>query len=382
MDEATAAGSANPAEMFNFESALECNFDIDQLTADETSHAHSQPYSHGHQSSLTNPEEFVNDVLLLKKSNNNLLSKTTNSMHQSHSTPQSSFVSDHGQDQELIELFEYTRNFNIANEVNNAAVSVSNTSLDMVNDNTAMTCLSNGGNACQSSSSSGVSSASSSPTGDEPNHPLKHYDASAKSKQLDLTVQGHCINKPKWWLDTINANLFVDSHPTTVCATGEANNSDLLRFSPCTRHQHLHEEVDGDECDSSSFFASSSRTSITVSCKSPTIQSSNRQQPIVLEKSATESARSTAQLLPQIEPTNKTSEEEKKEEKKSEFKNLLHVQIQNRNSNSESSVNSASNKLNAIRILKLLSPLNGYKIERKRIYTHQKKLNPIIHKKN
>jgi hypothetical protein len=278
-------------DVFGFEeAALECNFDIDQLTeaAEQINHQHHLPsfstsgglnnhFNHTiqqnnnsivHQQQNTSgknkiiysslillvinlsivcfkkgstsnatTDEFVNDYL--KKSTQNML-KLPNSNDSyfvsghSDSMPQQQQSSNHHHDQELTELFEYTRNFN--------SLDSTNTSNNSNHNNSSINSIGDGSNT-SSNSSSGVSSLSSQSdtstngssneaclsnmVNDQNQNMLlsnngnanslvslvsdQQHQHSLKNGKIDLTVQGHCINKPKWWLDTINTNLFADS---------------------------------------------------------------------------------------------------------------------------------------------------------------------------
>ncbi|CAF0729326.1 unnamed protein product [Brachionus calyciflorus] len=107
--------------LFNFEPSL-VNFDIDQLTTSDSSSCTSNT-----------SDDLVNEYL--KKSSNFVAD--SNHQHNHH----------HHQDNELIELFEFTSQFNLDESINTT---------NLIN---------------------------------------------LDKKNVNLTVQGHGINKPKWWMD-------------------------------------------------------------------------------------------------------------------------------------------------------------------------------------
>ena len=156
-----------------------------------------------------------------------------NTIH-SHSSCISS-SSNHQPDPELIELFEYTSQFNMDDTIN------SNITHQTSNHNHL--------HADSSSDSPSVSSTQSSSPVDQIN-----------KNKLDLVVEGHTIKQPKWWADTIISNDSVNttSSPLIINSSnngiGNANCITIQRYNNnCNNNNNNNTNTQDDECDSSLF---------------------------------------------------------------------------------------------------------------------------------
>lgn len=237
--EATAAG------LFNFEQALECNFDLDPLTS-------QAPV----QSSVATHIPTTNDMSNHHHIHNNQHHSMPPSVHplnrfQHQSTSQQQTVDTHQNtttttDVELNELFEYTSQFsNTMSQQNGVSQNNGGDYLSYLSAPNAYDML--GGEANSQGGSTTSSSGAESP-----------LDQVSKAR-LDLTIQGHGIKQPKWWMDSLitsgNNDPLNNSHSQSASSTtsfhfidldNNITGSDLLGM-PSKRDA-------ADECDSASMF--------------------------------------------------------------------------------------------------------------------------------
>lgn len=215
--------SMDDGSLFNFDTGIECNFDnLDQL--DES---HNPNHAHNHSSSKTGDEL---ELEYLKMSNKAINSANPHHHHQQqHNFNQP--------DAELIELFEYTSQFSMDDTINSNPNLLAEHSSNQIQQNQAhlSSCGISEGNVLMMDSGS---SASTSP-----------LDQTTQNK-LDLTIQGHTINKPKWWSDNlIEPSLISNPAPSST----SSNINSLLLSSSSNRYTGNNQEQD-DECDSSGLF--------------------------------------------------------------------------------------------------------------------------------
>jgi hypothetical protein len=166
----------------------------------------------------------------------------------------------------------------------------------------------------------------------------------------------------------------------------------FFRFSTSRQEQD-------DECDSSAFITSKSlnnQSADSASNNSLNDNNSNiknnryylqqnKQIPIVIEVVNDSNSPSESKSLEKfIDMSESIINQE--HASSAEVNQLLEINVETSHLQNVNSINS-SNKGNSFANINLskssvilLSPLSGNKIERKRIYTHQNKLNPIIHK--
>lgn len=203
-------------------------------------------------------------------------------------------------------------------------------------------------------------------------------------EHLDLTVQGHCINKPKWWQE---GNLFtIESHQNGNesnhnggCFVIRPNvitpNKTNAVVSDARRFTQSHQDQD-DECDSSLYqnqqhIVSGEVQNIEYNSQFQTVVESAPMQILVAEGSMFNNT--VIEMPPQeLQPIQIQIDLEPSQSQN------INNQSQQYNKQSKCYKRNSTNR-QANNII-LLSPLSGNKIERKRIYTHQNKLNPAIHK--
>ena len=223
--------SMDDGSLFNFDTGIECNFDnLDQL--DES---HNPHHAHNHGSSKTGDEL---ELEYLKMSNKAINQPNQHHHHHNHHHHQQQQHSFNQPDAELIELFEYTSQFSMDDTINSNANLLAEHSGSQTQQNQShlSNCGINEGSALMLDAGS---SASTSP-----------LDQTTQNK-LDLTIQGHTINKPKWWSD----NLIEPSLISSPAPPSSSSISSLL-LSSSSRYAGTQEQ--DDECDSSGLFANNS----------------------------------------------------------------------------------------------------------------------------
>ena len=331
-------------------------------------HNHQQPHQHNHHNS--NPINTTHKF------------QTHNSNFHGHSSCISGTNNNHHQpDPELIELFEYTSQFNMEDTINS----------NIINNNNSNNQL-----HAESSSESASSTQSSPPV-----------DLMNKTK-LDLTIEGHTITKPKWWADTIINHDSINSlqsggGSTLLINSGMNNVNGLIAI------QRYNTNTQDDECDSSLFINQHNlqTTNGNVQTSSSSSLSHGLNNIIELkdllfstnddnDESSSASSRSSASLTlsasnfnvdnfisySSINPNSITIKNEidegyveriaeklKKEENNSE--NTLKIK-EEQDAVKPHAVNGC------ISSFIVLPSLNDNKTARKRIYTHQNKVNSLL----
>ena len=164
------------------------------------------------------------------------------SNHHNHSSLIGS--SNHQPDPELIELFEYTSQFNMDDTINSTHL---NNQHQLHNHHNLQQQLQQPQNQSSSSSSESCSSAQSTST--------SPVDQLNKSK-LDLTIEGHTIKQPKWWPETMfnhesMAPLLNSATSGAINPNSNANTNATGSISNAM--QQRYNNAQDDECDSSLF---------------------------------------------------------------------------------------------------------------------------------
>ncbi len=193
--------SMDDGSIFNFDAALECNFDIDQLDESTNNTSSNTTTNHAHQ--------FLNEFPSASALNKpQVVVTATTATTTTASIPINNQRTSH--DSELIELFEYTSQFNLDEAVSS--------SLSFNPSNNVNNCPNVVFNNATTSS-----------------------NQNNNKNKVDLIIEGHGIKQPKWWIDSFLNNSASASAP---------NN----------------QKPDGDECDSgASIFINTALTNNNIS---------------------------------------------------------------------------------------------------------------------